>query len=393
MRILVVHNHYRQRGGEDVVVEAEMAMLREHGHDVRLYSRDNSEIDVLSPVRLSVGTLWSRKTVLDLRQLVTSFQPHLIHAHNTFPLISPSLYHVAKILKIPVVQTLHNFRLICPQAMLLRGGAVCEECIGRVAWPAVAHRCYHGSLVRTALLTGMLGLHRFLGSYVKEVAAYIALTDFSRKKFIQGGLPADRIFVKPNFVDIELQPTPAERLTRRGLYVGRLAPEKGIDCLMRVVDMVDIEGIDVIGNGPLAERLAKHAKFKLHGWLPGSEVYRVMAAAPYLIMPSIWYETFGLTIIEAFACSTPVIASRMGAMQELVEDGKTGLLFNPGDASSLAEKIGWAEAHPAVMQEMGVRARREYERKYCSEVNYAQLLGIYRSVLDGADQECCIAGG
>ena len=387
MRILVVHNHYRQRGGEDVVVEAEMAMLREHGHDVRLYSRDNAEIDMLSPARLSVETLWSQKTVSDIRQMVAAFQPHLIHSHNTFPLISPSLYHVAKSLRIPVVQTLHNFRLICPQAMLLRGGTVCEECIGRFAWPAVVHRCYHDSAMRTALLASMICLHRFLGSYIERVDAYVALTRFTREKFIQGGLPEEKIYVKPNFVDMPAKPRQAKRASGRGLYVGRLSEEKGIDCLISAVDRVDIEGIDVIGTGPLADRLARHSKFQLHGWMSSAEVYQAMAAAPYLIMPSIWYETFGLTIIEAFACGTPVIASDMGAMQELVTNGKTGLLFRPGDSCSLAEKIAWANAHPDEMKEMGEHARREYERKYTPEVNYEKLIKIYHDVLVRAKSE------
>ena len=380
MRILIAHNRYRQQGGEDVVVEAEMAMLREHGHEVMLYGRDNAEIDRLSPATLALATLWSRETVTDVRRLASEFQPDLIHSHNTFPLISPSLYRVAQHLRIPVVQTLHNFRLVCPQAMLLRDGAVCEQCLGHLAWPAVVHRCYHRSAARTALLSGMLGLHRLLGTYANGIAAYIALTGFSRDKFIQGGLPAERIFVKPNFVNIDPQPKPASGAAGKGLYVGRLSHEKGIDCLIQAVDMADVEGIDVVGAGPLAERIAAQEKFTSRGWLPPAEVHSAMAAAAYLVMPSIWYETFGLTIIEAFACGTPVIASNMGAMQELVEHGKTGLLFDPGVPRMLAEKMDWAESHPQEMEEMGLHARREYERKYNSAANYDRLVDIYRAV-------------
>lgn len=377
-RILVVHNSYRQRGGEDTVVAAEMALLRAHGHEVETYSRTNDSISELPAAQVAIGTLWSSQTTDELSRRITAFRPDIIHVHNTFPLVSPSLYWAAARQKVPVVQTLHNYRLLCPQAMLLRDNQVCEDCLGRLPWRGVLRRCYRGSTLQSAILGGMLVLHRSIGTYENKVTRYIALNRFSRDKFVQGGLPADRISVKPNFVDI---PERAPVARSGALFVGRVATEKGIALLLQALDTVPGLHIDVVGNGPRMADIDAHPRARAHGILESAQVMEFMHRAAYLVMPSIWYEGFPLVLMEAFACGLPVIASRLGSMPELIEDGHTGLLFNPGSADDLAAKMAWAESHPEEMQRMGANARAEYVAKYTPDTNYEQLMTIYMAAV------------
>ena len=378
MRVLIAHNAYQQKGGEDSVVASEMAMLESRGVEVAVYSRHNDDIKGISRIALAGQTLWSSRTEADIAKRVVDFRPDVIHAHNTFPLISPSLYVAADQAGVPVVQTLHNFRLFCPQAMLLRDGKVCEDCLGKSPLRGVMRGCYRGSKMQSAVIGGMQVMHRALGTYHKKVTRYIALNDFCRDKFIEGGLPAERIVVKPNFVDI---PAGAEKPRQGGLFVGRLSAEKGINVLMRAMDQVPSCELNMIGSGPEESLLGSHANVRGLGFLPREKISGHMQQAAYLLMPSIWYENFPLTLVEAFASGLPVIASRMGAMAVLIEDGKTGLLFEPGSAGDLAKKIMWAEANPQAMLEMGKNARTEYEAKYTSERNFDQLMAIYAEAI------------
>ncbi len=384
MRILIAHNAYQQKGGEDSVVATESALLSSRGVEVAHYSRHNDDISGMSRVALAGQTLWSSRTEADIAKWVADFRPDVIHAHNTFPLISPSLYLAAHRACVPVVQTLHNFRLFCPQAMLLRDGKVCEDCLGKVPWRGVMRGCYRGSKAQTAVIGGMQVMHRTLGTYRNKVTRYIALNEFCRNKFIEGGLPAERIVVKPNFVDI---PAGNDELRHGGLFVGRLSPEKGIDVLARAMAQLPACQLNVIGSGPEEASLCSHANIHRLGFLPRDQIFSHMQKAAYLLMPSIWYENSPLTLVEAFASGLPVIASRIGAMAVLIEDGKTGLLFDPGSAGDLAKKIMWAEAYPEAMLEMGKQARREYEAKYTSAHNFGQLMAIYAEAISARNSE------
>jgi glycosyltransferase involved in cell wall biosynthesis len=374
MRVLIAHNAYRHRGGEDTVVESEAALLRTHGHQVEILSRSNDEVAEMPSLALARDTLWSQRTVRDLSGWVAAFKPDLVHAHNTFPLISPSLYWAAARTGVPVVQTLHNFRLLCLNALFLREGRVCEDCMGHLPWRGVARACYRGSRPASAALAGMLALHRSLGTYRNRVTRYIALNEFCRGKFIEGGLPAKRVVVKPNFVDA---PAPAET-TRSGLlFVGRLSAEKGIATLALAMQQVPGASLRVAGDGPEAGSLEGVPGVVRLGSLPGDGVRAEMERALVLVVPSIWYENFPRTIVEAFAAGLPVVASRIGALAEIVTDGKTGLLFEPGNPHDLAEKISWALGNPERMAGMGRNARAQYEAEFSAEVNYRRLIEIY----------------
>ena len=377
-RVLFVHNAYQHRGGEDSVVEAEIALLRAHGHAVETYYRTNDDVAGMSSLALVRHTLWSPRTWHDLAELIRRFQPDVIHVHNTFPLISPSLFWAAEHAGVPVVQTLHNFRLMCLNALFLREGKVCEDCMGHLPWRGVARACYRGSRAASAALAGMLTLHRGLGTYQSKVARYIALNEFCRGKFIEGGLPAERVVVKPNFVDFAA-PLPAARAGL--LFVGRLSVEKGVATLAQAMALSPDAALRVAGDGPEAGMLDGVAGVTRLGSLPGEAVRQEMSRAAALVVPSICYENFPRTIAEAFACGLPVIASRIGALADIVQDGETGLLFEPGNPRDLADKLAWAQAHPEQMEAMGRHARAQYEAKFSAEVNYQRLMEIYDGVL------------
>lgn len=374
-RVLLVHNAYQQYGGEDAVVEAEEALLRRHGHAVLRYERHNDDVTGRSRARLAADVVWSARTMDDFARLVQEFRPDIVHVHNTLPLVSPSIYWAARRSRLPVVQTLHNFRLICPQAMLLRDGRICEDCVGKVPWRAVVHRCYRGSAAQSAAVAATVQLHRLAGTWRDKVTLYIALNEFCRDKFVEGGLPAERIRIKPNFVDL---PPPAPSPRSGFLFVGRLSKEKGVSVLAQAVRMQRApEAVRIAGTGAEQAQLEALEVVELLGSLPAAAVYEQMARATALVLPSVWYENFPRTLVEAYANGLPVIASRLGAMATLVRDGETGLLFAPGDAGDLARKLAWAAAHPGEMARMGEAARRHYERHLTAPINYRALSGIY----------------
>lgn len=375
MRILVAHNAYHYRGGEDTVVDAEVALLRRHGHEVRLYRRDNAELEHMPRLQAGLSAIWSRRTVDDLAQLQQDFAPQLIHAHNTFPLISPSLYVAARRFGIPVVQTLHNFRLLCPQAMLLREGRGCTDCVGRFPWRGVLHRCYRRSHAQTAVTAAMLGVHRLAGTWRRDVQRYIVLNRMCRDLFVEGGLPLEKMAIKPNFVECPATPAPSRR--SGGMFIGRLSPEKGIATLAAALQRLPGLQIDVYGNGPLQEMVERTAGLRYCGFQPAEVLRERMHHAAYLVVPSTGIESFGLVAIEAFACGTPVIASGHGGLGEIVVHRRNGLLFSPGDPDELAGALRHAEREPADMRRMGAEAYQSYLAHYTPERNYEMLMRIY----------------
>jgi glycosyltransferase involved in cell wall biosynthesis len=386
MKVLLVHNRYRQSSGEDEVFSRESELLRSRGHEVLEYTRHNNEIvedRILSKAKMAMRTLWAWDSVERLRSLLRCEKPDVAHFHNTFPLISPAAYYACQQEGIPVVQSLHNVRLMCPAATLYREGRTCEDCLGKLApWPGVVHACYHNSRLQTAVAAAMLAGHRVLGTWQEQVDAYIAFSEFSRKKFIDAGLPHRKIFVKPHFLSTD--PGMKQKTGDYALFVGRLVPGKGVRTLLKAFTIIqNMIPLHIVGDGPLRAELEeqKHrsclSNVCFHGWLPGEEALQIISSARFLIFPSEWFETFGLTIIEAFGAGIPVIASRLSAVMEVLEEGKTGLHFAAGDPNDLASKALWAWTHVEQMEAMGKAARAEYKAKYTAERNYQLLMEIY----------------
>jgi glycosyltransferase involved in cell wall biosynthesis len=385
VNILLVHNTYQQPGGEDVVFKQEGRMLENKGHCVTRYERSNWEADKYTGLRqisLARRTVWASDTRREFLRLLRAQKPDIVHVHNTFPMISPSIYSACSELKVPVVQTLHNYRLLCPAATLFRDGKVCEECMTASLWRGIEHRCYRKSRAATAVAALMLAFHRMRGTWKREISCYVALTNFSKSKFVEGGLPAERIFVKPNFVD----PDPGGRTGdgEYALFVGRLSPEKRVSTVLQAWKRLRLPiPIMVLGGGPDQAELEAQAALDnlsnvhFHGQVPRERTLAAINNARFLVFSSEWYENFPVTIAEAFACRTPVIASRLGAMAEIVGDGYSGLHFTPGDPEDLARKVEWAWTHPDEIRTMGENARKEYESKYTAEKNYPRLMEIY----------------
>jgi glycosyltransferase involved in cell wall biosynthesis len=385
MRVLLVHCRYQIRGGEDECVEFERRLLQDAGVEVDLYEDDNRKLGETGRLRAATDTIWSRRSYRAIRERLRAKPYDVVHVHNFFPLISPAVHHAAKAEGCAVVQTLHNYRLLCPNGIFFRDGQVCEDCLGRaVSWPGVAHACYRGSRPATATIAAMLAAHRLLGTWGSKVDAFVALNEFGRRKFIEGGLPAERIVVKPNFVT----PDPGVGSGKGGfaLFVGRLTPEKGVRTLLDAWRRLERRiPLKIVGAGPLIEQVAKVAAqvpgIEFLGRRPLAEFYDLAGRASFFVFPSTWYEGFPRVIMECFARGTPIVASAIGPIAEIVTDGVTGAHFRPGDASDLAVKIEWLLARPDVLLAMRGAARAEFEAKYTAPIALERTLAVYQRAL------------
>ncbi len=386
MKVLSVHNYYRESGGEDVVARQECQMLREHGHEVIEYRRSNSELgdDLTSNLLFAGRAFWSRKAQREIEAIILRTRPHVAHFHNVFPQISPSGYRACKRLGVPVVQTVHNYRMTCVRADFFRDNRICQDCL---TWkspvPAILHHCYRGSFPQTLVAATALAAHQMLHTWARFVDVFVALTEFGRTKLIEAGLPVQKIVVKPNF----MHPDPGVREWHnpRGcaLFAGRLSPEKRVVTLIEAWRKIDDISLMIVGSGP-GEAPIKQivgrgdlSNVQLLDTQPRKELLRLMQHAKLLLLPSEWYETFGMVIIEAFACGIPVFASRLGAMAEIIEDGKTGRLFTPGSVDEIRGCVRWASEHPEELRRMGLNARKAFETKYTAEVNYPLMMRVY----------------
>lgn len=391
MHILSVHNYYRIRGGEDVSSEAEENLLREMNHRVTVYKENNDRIDTLHPLHLAAKTIWSRESYRTILDHIQRDRPDVIHVQNFFPLISPSIYYAAQSLGVPVVQTLRNYRLLCPNGLFFRQGNVCEDCLHRaIPYPSIQHACYRENRFATGVTAAMLVAHRGLGTWLKKVSLYITLTEFARQKFIEGGFPPAKIITKPNFINPD--PGPGTGTGGYALYVGRLSVEKGLDTLLEAWEQLAHPiPLKIVGDGPLSDLVvAAAARNPAVQWLgrqPMARVHELMGEAMFLVFPSKWYETFGRVALEAFAKGTPVVAAKIGAIAELVEHQRTGFQFTPGDAVDLARVVvdvvsrGDGGADADRLTPMRQEVRREYQLKYTAKPNYDQLIAIYQQAI------------
>jgi len=377
MKILQVHNGYSQRGGEDAVVAAEAALLESRGHVVDRYTVSNVGVGGMSWFGVGLRCGNNRTSMQAMASHIAVSRPDLVHVHNFFPLLSTAIYQPCAESNIPVVQTLHNYRPICLGANLTRDGRPCEQCVGTLPIRGIAHRCYKSSVLASAAGALMIASNARRDVWRRSVDRFIAPSNFTREKFAAAGFPRARIMVKPNFADGIWRERPRAARRAGALFVGRLSEEKGVRTMIEAAQASGA-ALRIVGDGPLAD-LCRRAGYPPAGPLGADEVRCEMLKAGVLVVPSECYEGFPVVIVEAFASGLPVIASHTGALAELIEDGRTGLLFSRGDAGQLSDRLTWAAAHADVMARMGEHARREYEDRFAAVQNYDTLLDIYRA--------------
>jgi glycosyltransferase involved in cell wall biosynthesis len=387
MKILVAHNFYQMPGGEDIVFLKEKRMLAARGHEIVEYVRYNRDIQtkgVWDFVTLPARMIWNSDSYNEVKCLLNKHRPDVAHFHNIFPLISPAAYNACWEAGVPVVQSLHNSRLICPASVMFYNGSFCQDCLGKAfPWPGVVRACYRHSHLQTGGVGLMSTIHRSIGTWDRMVSRYVVFTDFYYRKFQEAGFPVQRLVIKPHFVE---DPGVRDGPGSYALYVGRLAAEKGISTLLHAWKKLPHIPLKICGGGPLTSMVQDFANtsggvVEVLPFSSSEEIARLMKGAAFLVWPSEFSETFGLVAVEAFACGVPVIASSLGAMPELVLDHRRGLTFCVGDAGDLAAKVTWAWEHAEEMVHMGRSARSEYETKYAIDGNYDCLIEIYRDAI------------
>lgn len=382
-KILIVHNYYQVPGGEDTVVENEKNLLLENGHEVVLYTRHNDEIKskgVLGKLALPFETIFSMKTYKDVKKRIKKENIDIVHVHNTLPLVSPSVYYAARHCKVTVVQTIHNFRLLCPGATFTRENKICEECVEKNLFCSIKHKCYRGSLVQSIVSALTLGFHRLIGTYNK-VDGYIALTGFNKEK-LMNLVSKDKIYIKPNFVkkNGELHKGNSRDYF---LFLGRIDELKGIRLLVEAWKEIDNLKLILVGKGPLEKEIKKYIKdndiknIEFLGFKQNNEVMNLINSARGLIVPSQWYEGFPMTIAESLSLGVPVIAGDIGNLPSIINEMENGLLFKYNDKNSLIEKINILKDDSELIKKLSAGAMNSFNGQYNSEKNYEVLINIY----------------
>ncbi len=386
MRILMLHNRYLERGGEDTSLRMEAELLRNNGCEVVTYEENNTRVKDIGRVRTALGSIWSPYSYRKIRDILRNDHFDVMHVQNFFPLISPSVYYAASHEGVAVVQSLRNFRLTCLPGTLSRNGGVCEDCVGKaVPWRGVVHGCYRKSVVGSFAVASMVAINKGIGTWRDEVDAYIALTRFSRDKFVEAGLPADKVHIKSN----SIHPTPdvGPGGGGYGLFIGRLAPEKGVDTMLDTWKRLDVNiPLKIVGTGPLMSEVERRAEqdgnVEVLGWREPAEVMDLIGKAEYLIFPSEWYEGCPRVIIESLAKGTPVIAARLGAAAEMIEDGRTGFMFRPGDEVDFAATVTKAFSPDRGRASMRAVVRQDFMAKYTADENFERFMEIYQAAID-----------
>jgi glycosyltransferase involved in cell wall biosynthesis len=386
--ILVIHNDYQQAGGERAAVQAQLDLLRANGHSVQVYWRDNAAIREYGVVRKALffpRTIANRVVYREVSALVRRERPAVAHVHNVFPLISPAVYQALHAAGVPIVQTLHNFRFLCPNGLFYTGGAICERCAGGNTLPAIRWRCYRDSYALSTLYAAAIGLHRRMGTF-GLIDRYLALTEFSACKFAASGLvPAERIRVLGNMLPAGLSDRPALPSDQDPyvVFLGRLVPEKGPQVALEALARVPQVRLKILGTGPLEADLRNRTaqlglcNVEFLGFVTGEAKWHILQNALAVLVPSVWYETFGLTALESMAVGRPVVASRIGSLADLIEDGRTGLLFTPGDVEDLVQKVRRLWNEPELASTMGRVAAAHTRTRFSAESHYRSLMAIY----------------
>lgn len=391
MKILACHNHYQQAGGEDQVFADECALLADRGHTVVRYTVHNDAIHNMSHWNVAWRSLWNPTTAREVSRIIDRERPDVLHCTNAFPLLSPSIYYAARRRGLAVVQSLHNYRLLCCNSLLLRDGQPCESCVGRrVAWPGVQHACYRGSHAGSAVVAAIQTVHRVSGTWSRAIDLFTACTDYSRAKFIAAGLPGERIATRPNFVFPD--PNPGDGRGGYAVFVGRLSAEKGVEVLLDAWQHVAPDAaLKIIGDGPMRPEVERAVEqlpnVEWLGRKPSAEVMQIVGGARCLVLPSICYENGPKAMLEAYAKGTPVIASRLGAMTENVIEGRTGLLFEPRSGRDLAAQVMRLWRDDALAAGLRRTARAEYEERYSPDVAHENLVSAYQRAIASRDAD------
>lgn len=388
MRVLLVHGGYQQFGGEDSVVRAERELLERHGDEVFLFTRHNDEIKefgVAGKAAFFPQTVYSWKTTGEIEDAVRSIRPDVAFVHNVYPLISPSVYHKLHALGVPAVQVLHNFRPFCTNGLFYTQGKVCEDCKGGNYLNAIRKRCYKDSYILSGLYALTLGSNRLAG-VVDKIAGFICLTEFFKIKMREAGVPDSKLFVRPNFVYAPPLGSSSNGSGNYALFLGRLSPEKGCWTLIRAFEQMPQVPLKIIGTGPQEQELRDYVRQKgignieFLGFKSGDDKWQLLRNALCMVVPSEWYENFPVTVLEAFMASKPVVASRMGGLPYIVEEGQTGVLFEAGKVEQLVSKIKTLAENPANAARMGAHGRHLSETKYGPEQGYMNLMNIFSQV-------------
>lgn len=388
MRILLAHNFYGSAApsGENQVFEAEKALLQSRGHELAEFTRDSDEIrgqGIWGAIKGAAATPWNPWAARAIRQVVARFRPDVVHVHNTFPLLSPAIFHALAGTGVARVLTLHNYRLFCSAAIPMRAGKVCTDCLDRRSvLPALQHGCYRNSRLATAPLALNVALHRAAGTWTNEVDAFIALTEFQRERVVDAGLPASRVHAKPNFYPGSPVVVPWAQRKPYIVFAGRLTAEKGVATLVRAWQLwgQDAPELRVLGGGELRgelERMAAGLPVRFMGQLSAAEAQQQIAEASLLVLPSECFEGFPMVVREAYAFGTPAAVSNLGPLPSIVKQGESGVVFEAGKPASLLEALRHAWCTSGLLEQLGRGARAAFEAHYTEDANYATLMAIY----------------
>ena len=393
MKILFVHNFYKVQGGEETVVQNEINMLKNAGHEVKLFAITNESINgFFGKLLVFLETPFSVRSFYKTKRALREFSPDVVHVHNYFPLISPSVFYACSRAGIPVVHTLHNYRAICPTALLMNDGHVNETSVLGSPWWALPHKEYRNSYLGTFALSFMIWLQRQIGTWTSKVDAYICLTEFSKEIYVRAGWPKNKLFLKPNFINDSQITTDfdVEISEPYALYVGRLSDEKGVDLILDAWKGMSMKLV-VIGDGPLKTLMSPELGNIVYlGKQPKDKVLGYINNCQFLIMASTWYEGLPMVLIEAFAMRKPALVPKLGGMAEVVLDGVNGVHFTPGSSESLRKHALTLAADPVLCSKMGKSARGIFDSSYSEEVNLRLLTDIYSHVINkshGIEQE------
>lgn len=395
--VLIVHNYYQIPGGEDTVVSNESELLKKNGHKVIIYSRNNSELNKMNFLRkllLPFTTIFNIITFIDVIKIIKKENIDIVHVHNTLNLISPAVYYAAKTMKVPIAQTIHNFRLLCPGATLYRDNKICERCIEKNLLEALKYKCYRGSLLQTGICVLSTKLHRITGIY--KNLNYICLTEFNKNKLLQlNGIREEQVFIKPNFVTKRKSNQILNIRNNIYIYAGRLDLLKGVDILYEAWKTIehkmgtDAPKLIVCGTGPLdgwcKEFISTNniRNIQMLGFVPNDQTMQLISECKALILPTRWYEGFPMTIVEAYSVGTPVIGSSIGNTGVVIKDGVTGYKISEGSVESLVDCI----LNNKINEIDNDLVYKEYSSKYIENINYECLVSIYQSIKRGYKNE------